>query len=70
MIDLTLTQFEYDVILAEEPVNIDGFIVQLSEAQIDDMFEAGSVETTCQETGEELRIFPPEALTMLFSPDE
>ena len=58
---IELTPFELSAILAEEPVMVDGtYLVQLSEAQIDDMLDAG-VHITCPLTHVPLLIVAPAA---------
>lgn len=58
---IELTSFELSTILAEEPVMIDGtYLVQLSEAQIEDMLLAGGVHITCPLTHVPLLISPPD----------
>jgi hypothetical protein len=59
---IELTAFELATVLAEEPVMVDGmYLVELSEAQIEDMLFEGGARITCPRTGVSLLVLAPTA---------
>lgn len=59
--DIVLTQPEFDALMAEVPVMIEGaYLISISEAQVDDMFDGG-VEVECELSGASVILHPPGA---------